>query len=220
MKSIGEFFALFSLFFKMRSFAKKEKIWVESHFYSCEPFRNADLALKKLYRFTNPYSLCRKVSNDVYGETPLATFVEMFERGGLSCQDRFVDLGAGRGRGVIFAASVWGCVSLGIDLVPDFCHKANQAGSHLPVYFLNEDFTTCNLPQGTFFYLYAITMEEPHLQKILEKLSSVPSGTKIVTVDFPLEDAFQLIDSWESVYPWGTATMYLQIKKVPVALRN
>ena len=155
---------------------------------------------------------------DSYGETPLTVFHEIFQKGDLSQEDCFVDLGSGRGRGVFFAATQWACHAIGVERVPYFCEKAQKISLLIQAkktQFFCEEIGSFDLTLGTFFYFYAICMEEEELKLSILHLEKIRPGSKLVTVSFPLtdySDSFSLLSSWESTYPWGTAELFLHVR--------
>ena len=111
-KYVNSFFSFLFVTFciapKVFLFSLSEERKVRKKFYGQVHFAKLDRWLKKLYRFHNPYVICKRflrsrraAFEDAYGETPLTVFHDMFLRGELNSQDCFVDLGCGRGRGVL-----------------------------------------------------------------------------------------------------------------------
>ncbi len=189
-------------------------------------FEQADQQLTNAYLGRNPYAISNAFARassqeslvDTYGETPLSTFEEMFEKGHLKSSDCFVDLGCGRGRGVFFACASRGCTSIGIDQIPTFCEKAKKIAfdQKLDADFWTQDFEESDLIKGSFFYFYALCLEEEKLRFFISKLEGIKPGSKIVTVSFPLTDYsshFSLDVSWFSRFPWGKAEVFLHTKK-------
>lgn len=218
MKSIGEFFILFFLYFKVICFHFLEERKVKKLFYGNTLFQKVDKSFKRLYLFKNPYKICKRFKRaNIYGETPLTVFHQIFIKGELSSQDTFVDLGCGRGRGVFFAQSFWKSYACGVDFVPLFCKQAQKLASFFakPPQFFCQDFSFFNLQKGSFFYFYSICLEEEELLFMISRLETIKKGSKVVTVSFPLTDysgSFSLSSSWESCFPWGKAELFLNVK--------
>lgn len=153
-----------------------------------------------------------------YGETPLTVFAEVFERGGLCEEDCFVDLGAGRGRGVFFAASLVQCKSIGVEEVAFFCTQAEKASwrSAAPKPFLDcRTIDQFDMKGGSFFYFYSLCLEEDELVKTIAHLETMKKGARIVTVSVPLTEyssLFSVSSSWTALYPWGKAELFLHTK--------
>lgn len=221
MKSFFEFFFLtFWVAPKVLWFSFQEERKVARLFYHNDMFQTVDLFLHKLYRFKNPYRICKQYSSmHSYGETPLTVFHEMFQKGKLSSKDCFIDLGSGRGRGVFFASALWNCHSIGIERVPFFCEEAQKAAALLPKktpQFFCQEIRSFDLTSGTFFYFYSLCIGEEELKLSILHLEKMQAGAKLVTVSFPITDYstfFTLLSSWEATYPWGKTEMFLHLKK-------
>ena len=71
---------------------------------------------------------------------------------------------------------------------------------------------------ATVLYLYGTCLEEDFIKKLINRFKTLPSGTKIVTVSFSLgeftqEPLFEVMKRFPATFTWGTADVYLQIKK-------
>ena len=216
-----EFFVLtFWITPKVLWFSYQEEKKVKKSFYSHKSFKKADLLLKSLYRFQNPYRICKKHMKErgssflhAYGETPLTVFHEMFEKGSLTEKDCFVDLGSGRGRGVLFASLTKNCDSIGVERIPLFCEKANRISQSAQ--FFCQEICDFDMGLGSFFYFYALCLEEEELIAAISQLEKMRPGSKLVTVSFPITEysqKFKLLSSWEATYPWGKTDLFLHSK--------
>jgi hypothetical protein len=211
-------------------FQKKEESFVKRQFYTDFSFKKADLALKKEYFWQNPYRLSRRFWNrHVYGETPLTSLETIGLKARLSEADRFVDLGAGRGRGVFFMHYRFGCRALGIERVPTFIEKALKIQKKLKaegVEFLQADLRDC--PQtlnpsssnpsihGTVFYLAWTCFEDALVLGMTRWLEQLPNKTRIITVSEPLDKgSFSVIDQFSVPFAWGEGDIYVHEKKEP-----
>jgi len=163
--------------------------------------KNIDRALRK---GPNPYSIQEAFP---YGETPLFVLKQIVDRWGLTPDDRFVDLGCGRGRGVFFLSALTGCHAHGIDKIASFIKRAN-AFKKPKNSFSCGDFKTYDFTQATFVYLYGTTMDNAAIAQLAEALRMLPQSGKIVTVSYPLE-GFILKDQFTASFPWGKAEVYL-----------
>jgi len=223
MNALLEFFVLtFWITPKVLRFSFKEERKVKRLFHQNESFQKADLFLKSLYRFKNPYLICKRYMKErgssfvhAYGETPLTVFHQMFEKGGLKEEDCFVDLGCGRGRGVLFASLTKNCNSMGVERIPVFCEKAQSTHTKKTAFFCQEicDF---DMQLGSFFYFYALCLEEEELEAAVSQLEKMKEGSKLITVSFPVTEyslQFELLSSWEATYPWGKTDLFLHLKK-------
>ena len=221
MKSIGEELLLPFIYIKLLCFNALEEWRIKRFFYGNLLFKKTDKALKKLYRFQNPYTISKnfmKKRNEssihTYGETPLSVFNEMFLLCNLKKEDSFLDLGAGRGRGVFFASTFFGCTSTGVDFVPDFYEKAQFIAKTLqnPPLFYLEDMLSFDLSRANIIYFYALCMEETPFLSMISRLQSLKKDIRVITVSFPLSDysnKFSLLTSKEVSYPWGQTPLYV-----------
>ncbi len=221
--ALSEFFVLtFWITPKVLWFSFKEERKVKRLFHQNAEFKKADLSLKSSYRFKNPYRICKQHMKErgssflhSYGETPLTVLDEMFEKGDLKAEDCFVDLGCGRGRGVLFASLTKNCNSIGVERISLFCEKAKSIEAEKTQFFCQEicDF---DMQLGSFFYFYALCLEEEELELAVRQLEKMKAGSKLITVSFPLTEysqKFKLLSSWESAYPWGKTDLFLHLKK-------
>ncbi|MEK7339131.1 MAG: class I SAM-dependent methyltransferase, partial [Verrucomicrobiota bacterium] len=85
-------------------------------FYSCDLFQKCDLALKKMYRFRNPFTISKNFFKqkkqkevDVYGEIPLTSLLLIAKECQIAPHDHVFELGCGRGRAAFFLRSVLLC---------------------------------------------------------------------------------------------------------------
>lgn len=194
-------------------------------FYAHAEFAKQDRALLRAYRFINPYRLSRdfllsRGAEDPhqYGETPVKSYFQMAEACGLTSQDRVLELGCGRGRGVFFLASFYGCQVHGIDWNPQFVAIAQsiQASTQASrISFSCEDMFLTDLRQASFIYLYGTCLSDACIDKMLFSLERAAPGTKIVTVSYSLErpDLFTLEKKLLLRFPWGKAEAYLHIRR-------
>src|SRR6266849_410523 len=119
MYSIGEFFLSFFIFFKVKWFFFKEQKEIRRLFPTFLPF---ELALNEIYRFHNPFRICKKHQErkgekciNAYGETPLPLLAKIAQECALNADDVLFELGCGRGRGALFLSHFAGCHVVGID---------------------------------------------------------------------------------------------------------
>lgn len=193
----------------------------------CFPeFISCEKALKKAYRFLNPYRICKTFMQqrgeeqvDVYGETPLPVYAQIAKACTLSSSDTFVELGCGRGRGVFFLNTLTGCQAIGIDWVPHFIHIAEaiaRGGSH-GVFFQCEDLLNADLSKATAIYLYGTCLSEEEILSLIDRFKGLSQTVKIVTVSYPLSDYssyFSTLQQFTARFPWGTTDVYLQQKNI------
>ncbi len=209
MRLIGEFFQLLYFRIYVFFFQLREEREVRRCFYTDPSFRQQDLAFLKT---KNPY---KEKKAYPYGETPLTVGQQMADRFGLCKEDRFVDLGCGRGRLTAFLAFYKGCFALGVDWAESFIVQAQQLMRDFPrVKFSCADFREIDLSCATFVYLYGTCLKEKDLGAVLERLSRLKEGAKVVSVSEPLDHpSFFLADQMEVSFPWGRGELFLNIKK-------
>jgi hypothetical protein len=225
MNKIYEFLILFPLFFSVKWQQIKEEWKIRKYFYINDRFRQCDQALRRTYLLSNPYRISKKFliqkgeqEVHVYGETPLTTLAQIGKECSIVSSDYVVELGCGRGRGVFFLSHWFGCAVKGIEWIPEFVHKANEIAKDLnclKVSFSCEDMLETDLSEASIIYLYGTCLDEFSIRKFLKCCESLVSGTKIITVSYPLTDfdpSFSLLKQFEVSYPWGTAEVFLQKK--------
>ncbi len=221
---LGEFVGLVILSLKTRLWEYAEEGRVRRQFYSHRSFKQVDQSLKKLYRFRSPFEiskqfLVRKGMVDVhcYGETPLSTLDTMAKKAGLSKQDRFLELGCGRGRSLFFLASMYGCRVSGVEWIPEFILKSFDIAkrySALPISFYLADMCRFPLDGASVIYLYGTCLSDEVIVSLAERMKRLPSHVKIITVSYPLSDyqpdSFTIIDQFSASFNWGVADVFIQ----------
>jgi len=204
---------------------------VVCRFYSNRDFREQDLSLLKRYFFISPYAISKiyllsQGAEDpyLYGETPLTTLALIAEKCQLSAYDVVYDLGCGRGRTCFWLSAFVDCRAVGVDQVPTFIEKANAVKAQYyvsSVKFLEGDYLDFSFKDATVIYLYGTCLEDSAVKLLIKKFSKLPSGTKIITVSYPLTDyleygqfdLFTLAETFQGSFTWGTADIYLQVRK-------
>ncbi len=207
LKKIAESFELFYLHFAVRGYEWLEQRRVRKLFYQDSKYRSLD---RMLLKGPNPYRLKEAFP---YGETPLCSLREIGDRFGLQKDDRVVDLGCGRGRGVFFLSHHYGCEVRGIDKIESFIERAQRLVQEYRVQkvsFSCGDMRELDFKSATFVFFYGTTFSEEFAGQLTEKLKTLPKGSKIVTVSYPLE-GFEIKDRFSVSFPWGPGDVYLQI---------
>ncbi|MBS0652697.1 MAG: class I SAM-dependent methyltransferase [Verrucomicrobia bacterium] len=225
MKTIYRQFFLCFIALKVWWYFMQEERRVRLGFYHNAKFRSRDLALKKAYRFNNPYRMnkvflrrmgCQEV--DTYGETPLTTLYAIAKECGITSQDHFVDLGCGRGRGTFFLNDYFGCTATGVEWNPQFVAKAEKVAAADPYNapaFICADMLSADLSKASVIYLFGTCLPDPIIEKLIASFASLPRSTKIITVSFPLSDyseAFQEVKEFTGSFPWGEGSIFLNQK--------
>jgi SAM-dependent methyltransferase len=200
----------------------KVAAWIEwmrvaRRYYRHTSFRQADLALLRLYWTDSPYRVsarywkaCGEADPYTYGETPLTTF-EQIARRFLTPDDRFVDLGCGTGRTCLWAHHFVGCQVLGVECIPTFIWRAREA---LPgISIVEADLLESDLSQATAVYLAGTCLEDDYLTRVANHLEQLPRGAKVITVTFPITDygadgKFVETDKVLLPFPWDRDLVY------------
>lgn len=205
-----------------------EYLKVVAKFYPSWKFFKADFALQSMYLFNNPFSISKRFlmnrgDEDVYayGETPLTTLEVIVKECRVKPGETVFELGSGRGRTCFWLNCYYGCNVVGIEQVPDFVQRANLIATKLNISgieFRQEDMLDSNLAGANTVYLYGTCLEDSFIEKLTEKLETLPSGTKIITVSYPLTEytdskKFEIMKRFPAKFTWGTADVYLQVIK-------
>lgn len=207
LDKITEAFELFYLYFAVKGYEWLEQRRVRKLFYQDPQFQTLDKALLK---GLNPYRLKEAFP---YGETPLCSLKQIADRCELTQEDRVIDLGCGRGRGVFFLAHHYGCQVLGIDKMKEFIDQAHLLKQEYQVQnasFLCDDLRNYDFSRATCVFFYGTTFSEEFVSQLSNALKALPSGAKIVTVSYPLE-GLELKDQFSVSFPWGPGEVYLQL---------
>ncbi len=226
--SIREFLVLLWINFVVCLRNIIEFIKVACRYYGNLSFLKADIALRLMYLFHNPYSISKrflmhKGDKDIYayGETPLTTLELIARASGIGPKDCVYELGAGRGRGCFWLHSIIGCKVVGIEYVPEFVERANRIKNKLGVKgieFRLADICDSNFTGATVCYLYGTCLEDKAIKALAAKFSRLPVGTKIITVSYPLTDytdkpCFEVMKYFTATFTWGEADVYVQVVK-------
>ena len=200
-----------------------EQLKVRRRFYSNTSFRDIDRALLKAYRFKNPYTLSRKFlkkkgEQDVhlYGETYLTTYEKMGVACGLTANDRVLELGCGRGRGVFFLSHYFGARVHGVEWIPQFVDSAQSIATKYSSWrttFACEDFMDTDLKDYTVIYLFGTSLKDAEVERLIQRFHTLKKGTKIITVSYPLTEyhpSFTIKKEFSAPFPWGEAQIYIQ----------
>lgn len=224
--SVKEFLTLLWINFIVFIKNSIEFFKVAFRYYGSFSFLKADIALRLMYLFHNPYTiskrfLMKKGAADVYayGETPLTSLEIISKECGFNAQDCVYELGCGRGRTCFWLHSFIGCQVVGIEYIPEFVERANLVKKRLAIpklEFRLADMTNADLQRATICYLYGSCLDEKTIKKLADRFSKLPAGTKIITVSYPLSDyttkrSFEVMKRFKVPYTWGEADVYLQI---------
>lgn len=213
------------LVLKARWFNVKDFFITVFRYWRKPSFALTDLTLLMSYFFKSPYRISRqfeeKRSNGEvapYGETPLSIMQTLVDAASISSHDIVYELGCGRGRTCFWLASWIGCKTVGIEYNPVFVDKAKAVARlyRLPhIEFCCEDMFKSSFLDATVIYLYGTCLSDEEIEKLLKKLEKVAVGTTIITISYSLLDytkdaRFELVDTIEVEFPWGTTEAYIQ----------
>lgn len=226
-----EFFRLLFIRAKVYAYEIIEFFKVAILFYPNKSFRQQDVSLLLKYLFKNPFAISKEyllsqgaADPYLYGETPLTTLSKIVKECDLTSDDVFYELGSGRGRTCFWLVNFLKCSVVGIEQIELFIEKANQVKDKYKVQgikFLQGNYLDFSYKEATVIYLYGTCLEEQSIQLLIKKFAKMPKGSKIITVSYPLSEyvdytqygLFDLTHTFEASYPWGTATLYLHVKK-------
>jgi hypothetical protein len=215
----------FLLFIRIKTFFLHliEEKKIRSTFYKNPLFKKIDLSFKEIYKGMNPYFVSKNFLENMgadnihtYGETPLSTLYLMLKACLVTKGDVFFDLGCGRGRGVLFASSFFGIKAVGVEQIETFCFLSSKVAPSLPVTFVSKDILETDLSGASIIYFYSLFMEEAPFALMIKKLESIPKGTKVITVSYPLanySNNFTEIQMKNISFPWGKSSVFINTKK-------
>jgi hypothetical protein len=203
----------------------KKRLWVDQWqtirlFYPSSRFALIDLSFGLLALFSNPYRTCRKFlqkrgSADIYayGETPLTTLKQMAEKAQLTSKDRWVELGAGRGKGCFWIAHFVGCQTVGVEWVPSFVRKARWLKAFFRMKGLSFELKAmeeADFSSATVVYLYGTCLSEEVISLLAKKMEALPKGARVISISYPIESPSLVVkQTFEVSYPWGDTIAYL-----------
>lgn len=226
--TLKEYVDLLILNLKIKCTDFAEYVRVVFNYYSNPKFLKIDGYLIFSYLFNNPFGISKqfllnKGEKDpyTYGETPLTTLEHISQECRLSSRDTVFELGCGRGRTCFWLNQFVGCKVVGIDYVPEFIERANQVKQKFQldqVEFRLEDLLQTDLTGATVVYLYGTCFSTPFIQTLISHFDQLPSGTKIITVSYPLSQYapqanFELLKRFPAIFTWGAGDVYLQVKR-------
>lgn len=228
MKKLGEIAQLMGIRLLTAARNFPDHVRVIARYYPDWKFLRIDWSLLAAYAFRSPFTLSKRYlqqhgQQDVYqyGETPLPAIDQIATECGITAQDTVYELGSGRGRVCFWLNHFKGCKVVGIEYIPEFVRVANGVKHKYKldkVTFIEGDFLKTDFKEATVIYLYGTCLEDKQIEQLIEKLSKLPSGTKIITVSYPLSDytkkpLFEVMKRFPAHFTWGTGDVYLQYKK-------
>ncbi len=222
-----EFRELLWINLKVKTKNLRDYLHVIYRYYRDVSFLKTDLLLLSTYITKSPFAISRQYLQEqgetevyTYGETPLGTLDKILQQTGISKTDHYLEAGCGRGRGCFWVNHAYGIPATGIDVVPTFIQKANWVkgvSNRHEVTFLEQDMLEADYSKATVIYLYGICFDTPFIQSFVDRMEEMPSGTKIITVSYPLSDytkkpLFEVMRVFPAKFTWGKADVYVQYR--------
>lgn len=201
---------------------------VAFRYYGNTAFFKTDMALRLMYLFHNPFSISKrflkkKGEQDIYayGETPLTSLEKIAKEAQIGVKDVVFELGSGRGRNCFWLNSMLGCSVVGIEYIPEFVERANLIKNKFnfeDIEFRLDDMIETDYAGGTVFYLYGTCLDDSTINKLIKKFSKLPSGTKIITVSYSLQEYtdanwFEVMKHFTIPFTWGSADVFIHVIK-------
>lgn len=140
----------------------------------------------------------------------------------LNADDVVFDLGCGTGRTSLWLHHFIGCKVVGIERIVNFVQRAQSIADSQQlqnITFQQQDILQVDYRAATALYLYGTCFDESFIHMFIRALRTLPQGAKILTVSYALQhytqdNAFPIIKQFPISFPWGTADVYLQHKKI------
>lgn len=211
----------------MALFEAIEQIRILSFYWKSPQFRKIDQAFRWSYCFENYFRISKNYwidqgekEVDIYGETPLTTLNSILAKANITKEDKFFDLGCGRGRTLFFVSEYLGADATGIEVIPYFVEKGNALSQKFDlahVHFIQGDYLDADLSSATVVYLFALFLTEEEELRLIKALSRMPKGARLLTVSFPVEEIdkgghFDRSANWEEPFNWGSSEVFLQYR--------
>ena len=177
------------------------------------------------YCFNSPYQHSKRYQRQiksralyVYGDTPLTTLENIIEKAGITANDHIYELGAGSGFTSLWLHGVKGCKVTAIEQVPLFCWRLQRTAHRFHLEGIEvrcDDYMTTELKQADVIYLYGSNLDDDTVFKLTLRLAAMPSGTRIITVSYPLDPdnllgVFEPVKCFKGEFEWGAADIYIQ----------
>lgn len=228
LSKVSQLLKLFALYITVQTRNLIEFFQTAFHYYSNISFLKTDLTLLGSYIFKSPYRISKNFLKshhateiNAYGETPLLTMELIAKECGLTSDDTVFELGCGRGRTCFWLHHFIKCRVVGVEFIPEFVKKANQIVNFFQLDSINfqlEDMMQTDLSEATVIYLYGTCLDEATISVLIEKMEKLPSGTKIITVSYPLTEYAQkpfleVMKIFPAKFTWGNTEVFLHLIK-------
>ena len=219
-----EFFALLKLAWENRGYRKKLTRVEQEKLGSNSWYRSLVRALKKTYRWRNPFVLSRSARGKIqlpqtdliYGETPIGTAYELLASVGADHADHVIELGGGTSVFSLVAAAAFGSRATSMEIIPGFVKKTRGVANSLGlkrVKVMQKDILTGDLPEGTIYYLTGTTFSKESWNVLQKQMAQAPVGAKAISLSVPLDSkAWKEVQRLTLPFSWGENTVYVQTR--------
>lgn len=197
-------------------------------YYPNAQFRRADLQCLWIYLMRNPDKICQRylkkfpdnTVQKIYGETFFSTLETIAKALNLNGEDVIYDLGCGRGRSIFWFNAMYQCRAIGVEINPEFVIQARKIQKKVgvkEVEFIFANLMDVDYLDATVIYFYGTAFTDEAITRLVEHFRTLKSGTRIVSVSYPLNDytnapLFELQQTLKGKYLWGNADIYIQRK--------
>ena len=148
-----------------------------------------------------------------WGETPLATAVDLLASAGVTSSSTVVDLGAGRGM-VLLAARLLRANARGVELDPMRAEPAQPILTDVGGALSVGDARSYELAGATHVWLAWTCMPHDVRATLSERVAQLPAGTRVVALTWdPPSSSFEVIGRARARFSWGTATVITAERK-------
>jgi hypothetical protein len=168
------------------------------------------------YRQASTYYRSLKMDPFVYGETPLWSVFQLFQRLNLKPDAKVLDIGAGDFKVAFFLEAVFGFHVFGIEKIPHFCQQANYLKTQLSkdrIEVIEGDFLKEKLPDCDVGFLFGSNLDDEVIFALLDRIRNIPL---MITVSFPLSDYsknYRVQEEFELPFLFGKTTVYINCKE-------
>lgn len=147
-----------------------------------------------------------------YGETPYAVWDIIKEY--LNVNDRFIDIGSGRGVGVFYLASMVKAKFLGVEFIDEFVCIGNKIAqiAHLKnVLFLQKDLRTYRLPSSDIVFIAGTCFDDDLMKKLCLDLNRVKPkyifSISTSLIEYGLQNFH--VEEVKVYMAWGETSLYI-----------
>lgn len=184
---------LFRAYLKTWGTAFTRTPWADGSFDKIQDARRSDKSVIEL----------------TYGETPVSSAVRLLRSAGVGPSSRVLDVGCGRGR-VLLAARYLGARARGIDLLRSHVDLVREPLARVGAEVEVGDAESYPLDDFTHLYFAWTCFSEKTRARILKRLSGLAPGTRVITLNHPMEHAdYELVTQARMWCSWGRTPAYV-----------